>query len=377
MPAARLLPRLLKLQEKPAVLLGVVVAVTITTAVLTSYIERHAIEQSSLSVVNSQPLQPGPSTTHAGESRESAGPQGAQPELQGQDVPGVASAQGVVGQVAGVATHVGTGIDIASRVSQQSALVSATPVEVSPAAVTGQGDSGSGNAAQPAAHDDETGAQNSAQSVSSVAVKSRAVSPPDRLSSDGQTQAAEPARSADSARPAVDTAMTDGSGAEAGAVTPASRDSRQPLSSGQAVVSVVSVNERITRLLEHAGEALREDRLMIPAHRSAYSYYQQVLSLEPGNAKAHDGLKKIVERYVTLTRHAIQRQDKIKATQYITRALRVRPGDRRLLAMKDSISTMSASARAKSPAVPLKSPPQEAEKQRNIFQRLKDFFSRN
>ena len=140
------------------------------------------------------------------------------------------------------------------------------------------------------------------------------------------------------------------------------------------MVSAVSVNERITKLLEQAGEALREDRLMTPAQRSAYSYYQQVLSLEPGNAKAHGGLRQIVERYVTLTRHAIQRQDNIKANQYITRALRIRPGDRRLLAMKDSINTMLASARSEPPAGRLKSPPQEGETPRNTFQRLRDFF---
>jgi hypothetical protein len=99
---------------------------------------------------------------------------------------------------------------------------------------------------------------------------------------------------------------------------------------------------------------------MTPAPRSAYRYYRQVLSLEPGNAEAHDGLKQIVERYVTLTRHAIQRQDNITANRYITRALRVRPGDRRLLAMKDSINTMAVSARPEPPAAPLKSPPQEA-----------------
>ena len=377
MPAARVLPGLLKLQEKPAVLFGVVAAVTLTAAALTSYIERHAVEQSSLFVVNSPPLQPGSSATHAGESREAAGPQGAQPELRVQDVPSVASAQEVNGQVAGVATHGETGIDVASRVSQQSALVAAAPVEVSPAAVAGQDDNGSNNAAQPAGHDEETGAQDSAESGTPVAIKNLSVSPPDRLSSDGHTQVAEPARSADSANPAVDTAMTDASGPVARAVTPATGDSPQPLSSGQAVVSAVSANERITRLLEQAGEALREDRLMTPAQRSAYSYYQQVLSLEPGNATARGGMRRIVERYVTLTRHAIQRQDNIKANQYITRALRVRPGDRRLLAMKDSINTMFASARPEPAAAPLESSPQEAKEPRNVFQRLKDFFSRN
>jgi hypothetical protein len=171
--------------------------------------------------------------------------------------------------------------------------------------------------------------------------------------------------------------MIDASGPEARAVPPATGDSRQPLSSGQAAVSAVSVDERITRLLKLAGEALREDRLMIPAQRSAYSYYQQVLSLEPGNAKAQRGLRRIVERYITLARHAIQRQDKSEADLYITRALRIRPGDARLLALKDDMNTMSVSTRPKPPVASLKSPPQQAEEPRNVFQRLKDFFSKN
>jgi hypothetical protein len=172
--------------------------------------------------------------------------------------------------------------------------------------------------------------------------------------------------------------MTDASGPEARAVPHATGDSRQPLPSGQAAVSAVSVDERITRLLKLAGEALREDRLMTPAKRSAYNYYQQVLSLEPGNAKAQRGLRRIVERYITLTRYAIQRQDKREADLYITRALRIRPGDARLLALKDSMNTVSVSARHEPPAAPpLKSPPQVAEEPRNVLQRLKDFFSKN
>jgi hypothetical protein len=194
------------------------------------------------------------------------------------------------------------------------------------------------------------------------------------VSSDDQIQVAEPAFSANSARPAVTTAMRDGSGPAARDATRATRDSRQALSRGQAVVSAVSGKERIARLLEQAAEALREDRLMIPAHRNAYSYYQQVLSQEPGNAEAHDGLNKVVERYVTLTRQAMQRGDRFKASQYISRALLVRPGDRGLLAMKDSINTMFASTSFEPVATPPKSRPQEGETPRNTFQRLRDFF---
>ena len=361
--------------EEPAVLLSVVVAFTVATEALTYYIGRHVIEQSRMFAVNSPSVRQGPSPTHPGESRESADPQGPQPALRGQDLFFGTSAQGLDGEIARarVGAHGKTGIDIASRLSQRSAPVSSTAVQVSPT-VSGHGDMGSVDPAQPAVHNAEAGVQDDTQSVSSAAMKNRPVPPLETLSSNGQTQAADQAPKAESARPAVNAAMRDGSGPASRDVTPAARDSRQRLSSGRAVVSAVSVNERIAKLLKQAGEALSEDRLMIPAHRNAYSYYQQVLSQEPGNAEAHDGLKKIVERYVTLTRHAIKRGDKFKASQYIARALRVRPGDRRLLAMKDSINTMLASTSSVPAAAPPKSPPQEGEKPRNIFQRLRDFF---
>ena len=376
--AARVLPSLLKLPEKPPVFFGVVAAITVTAAAVTSYFERYAAEQHGLFVVHSQPLQAGQSATHAGENREAAGSQDAEPELRGQDVFAVASALRANGQVAGGAMHENTRIDDARRVSQPSGLVSSAAVGVSPTAAAGQVDSEPDSAEQAGGNDDHAGAQDSAQSV---AVRSPNVSLPDRSHSDGQAQVITHVRSADSTSPAVETAVTDVSDPVARAVPPPANNSPQPLSRGRAVGSVVSVNERISRLLVLAGEALRKDRLTTPARRSAYKYYQQVLTLEPGNADALDGLGQIVERYVTLIRDAIHGNDKAKANRYLARALRVRPRDERLLALKDSMNTVSVSTQperpAEAPAAPLGPPPPKAEQPRNVFQRLKDFFSRN
>lgn len=359
----------------PAALLGVVVAVTIATEALTYYIGRHVIKQNPLFVVNSQAVQQGSSGFRASVSGESAGQQDYQPDLRGQDltigkpVPGVDSEFARVG----VAAEEKAGIDDASRVAHQSTLVSSPAVGVSPA-VGGHVSSGSGNSAQPAGRDAKPDVQDSAQSVTSLSMENRSVSPRDTLSSNSQIQVAEPAGTDESARSAVKAAMRDDSRPAARDVGPATRGPRQPLAGGQAADLAVSDNKRIARLLQQAGEALSKDRLMTPAHRSAYRYYRQVLSEEPGNAEAHDGLNKIVERYVTLTRHAIRRHDKFKANQYITRALRVRPDDQFLLAIKDSINTMPASPQSEPPDRPLKTTPQEEEAPRNIFQRLRDFF---
>lgn len=375
---ARVLTALLRLQEKPALLFGVVAVVTVSIGSVTSYVERRSVEQSKSYVVNSQPLHTGSYATHDGVRREASGSQDVQPQWRRRDIPVMGPDQGVDRPVAGVATHEKNGVDISSQALQLSAPESAAPVRISPAAAAGQDDSRSDGAAQPGVHDDESGTQDSASSVASVALEGRAESLPVRLSSDDRTQVVVPSRSADSTSPDLDTAVTDASRPVAGTtVLPADGDLHQSTSSGQAVNSMVSANERISRLLILAKEALREDHLMIPARRSAYRYYQQVLSLEPGNAEALRGLGKIVERYVTLTRYAIQRQDKIRANRYITRALRVRPGDAHLLALKDSMKTAPVSAQPEPPAAPLKPSPQEAEEPRNIFQRLKDFFSGN
>jgi hypothetical protein len=215
-----------------------------------------------------------------------------------------------------------------------------------------------------------------------VGVTSGSVSQPDKVDSDSQTKVFTFGLSPKTASPIADAVATDTSSpvAVALAVSPAADDSSQPLSSGQeAVASVVSPGERISELLLLAGEALREDRLLIPAERSAYDYYQQVLSLEPGNADALSGLGQIVERYITLARGAIQRQDEERAKRYIARGLRVRSGDERLLALKDSMNrvVVSVPREHQPPAVLPEPPPEEAKQPRNVFQRLKEFFSRN
>jgi hypothetical protein len=144
-------------------------------------------------------------------------------------------------------------------------------------------------------------------------------------------------------------------------------------------VPVVSPGESIAELLALGEVAIREDRLLIPEGRSAYHYYQRVLSLEPGNAHARGGLERIVDRYIALATDAIQRKQQVQAKRYIARGLRVQAGEERLLALKDSMSrvAVSASREYQQPAAAPESVPAEVPQPRTVFQRLKDFFSRN
>jgi len=144
----------------------------------------------------------------------------------------------------------------------------------------------------------------------------------------------------------------------------------------------VSKDQKVARLLLQGRAALGEDRLMIPATRSAHYYFQQVLLREPDNWEALFGLSKIVDRYVELATGAVQRGDEIKARRYIARGMRVRSEDTRLLALRDHLDAppvqaqppVMAAVQAVEPLVELV---EEPEKPKNVVEWLKDFLSRN
>jgi len=99
----------------------------------------------------------------------------------------------------------------------------------------------------------------------------------------------------------------------------------------------VSREENVAELLALGQQSLRQFRLLTPEEGNAYHYFQEVLALDPGNTEALNGLDQIVERYVTLVRRANKRQATAVARVYISRGLRVQPGNRTLLALQDSM----------------------------------------
>jgi len=114
--------------------------------------------------------------------------------------------------------------------------------------------------------------------------------------------------------------------------------------------------------------------LLTPAGDSANHYFKEVLALDPGNTDARQGFNLIVERYVILARRANARHDSKLAKVYISRGLRVRPGNRDLLALQDSMRKSPVTeleAVAKTP--PAVEPPPE---QTGFFSRLKALFTR-
>jgi hypothetical protein len=98
--------------------------------------------------------------------------------------------------------------------------------------------------------------------------------------------------------------------------------------------------EKIAGLLANGQRSLKQDQLMIPKDDSAYYYFQQVLELDPGNSQVHYGMEQIVARYAALVTAALDKNDRNKAEQYITRGFRISQNDEDLQALRDRMNAL-------------------------------------
>jgi type II secretory pathway predicted ATPase ExeA len=136
----------------------------------------------------------------------------------------------------------------------------------------------------------------------------------------------------------------------------------------------VSREAKIAALLAQGKQSLQEFRLLTPAGDNAHHYFQEVLALDPGNTDARDGLEQIVKRYATLVRRANERQNTRLARVYLSRGLRVQPGNRELLALQESMQEPPVTPEE---TVAKHSPRVEPEPQpTSFFSRLKSFFTK-
>jgi serine/threonine-protein kinase len=77
---------------------------------------------------------------------------------------------------------------------------------------------------------------------------------------------------------------------------------------------------KIIGLLSSAKLALAENQLMSPAKDNAYDRYRTVLSLDPSNQKAKDGLRSIAGRYLGMVESATGKGNRQQALTYLARA---------------------------------------------------------
>lgn len=81
----------------------------------------------------------------------------------------------------------------------------------------------------------------------------------------------------------------------------------------------------IRRMLSEADRAFADNRLMSPLADNAYDRYRQVLDVDPDNAEAALGIKKIGRRYLMMANEAASNGDLTGARTHIAHARQVDP----------------------------------------------------
>ncbi|MDJ0720199.1 MAG: protein kinase [Desulfobacterales bacterium] len=99
--------------------------------------------------------------------------------------------------------------------------------------------------------------------------------------------------------------------------------------------------------LKAAEQHLQAWNLTSPSGRNAYDAYRKVLKIDPGNAQARKGIKKVAERYADLADKEIKRGNRDKAMGFIKTGLGVDAANRRLWALREKINLQNEQVRQK------------------------------
>ena len=100
--------------------------------------------------------------------------------------------------------------------------------------------------------------------------------------------------------------------------------------------------DTIYRLLQRAERALTLDRLTAPVEDNAYGYFQEILTLSPGNQPAVEGLQRIAGRYLTLAQDAHRRGEYQRAETLLQRAEFVAPGYAAIAQLREQLREQPA-----------------------------------
>ncbi len=99
--------------------------------------------------------------------------------------------------------------------------------------------------------------------------------------------------------------------------------------------------------LKAAERHLQAWNLTAPPGRNAYDAYQKVLKIDPDNAEARKGIKKVAERYADLAEKELKRGKLDKAMGFVKTGLEVDAANRRLWALREKINLQNEQARQK------------------------------
>lgn len=146
---------------------------------------------------------------------------------------------------------------------------------------------------------------------------------------DGNSQEAGQPPDAAAGTPGDGVGNDDRAGEEAGGRADAGADRDNDATvSPELIESVVPEPEgdqsrSIDSQLNDAREALEANRLTTPAGDNALELYERVLSREPGNERARLGLRRIIRRYLDLSRNALGEDAPDRSAVYLMRARQV------------------------------------------------------
>lgn len=93
---------------------------------------------------------------------------------------------------------------------------------------------------------------------------------------------------------------------------------------------------QIDQLLTRARQALARDRLTSPFEDNAYTYYQQVLAIEPENVLASQGILQLADRYLAMADKRLSSGNSDAANRLLQRAQLVAPYYEAVIAFADS-----------------------------------------
>ncbi len=113
----------------------------------------------------------------------------------------------------------------------------------------------------------------------------------------------------------------------------------------------------IAGTLAKGNRALAEDRLDAPSGDNAWDYYRLVLTIEPGNKKAQDGIRRIADRFIQLIDESLAGDNVAQAKLYLKSAERVAPNYPPVGDAATRIANYEENAAAK--ALPKAAPPPE------------------
>ena len=110
-------------------------------------------------------------------------------------------------------------------------------------------------------------------------------------------------------------------------------------------LTLAEIGQQIDKLLSEAEEHLAGDRLSMPEGRNALFSFRQVQTLDPENALAANGIKRIEARYVALIDQALANNRLSDATAHIDTLARVSPTHASLPSLREKLELVEENAR--------------------------------